>query len=146
MNDKSPERPKIGIGVIIINDDNRILIGKRKGSHAQCYSIPGGHLELGETFEKAAIKEIREETSLELVNPKVFSVTNNLNTYRTENKHYISICLIATEYSGNPKIMEPNKCESWQWCDPENLPLPHFDASFQAVQCYLQNKFYIKNQ
>lgn len=44
------ELPRIGIGVIILNKDGKILVGKRKGSHAQFYSIPGGHLEVGETF------------------------------------------------------------------------------------------------
>ncbi|HJO94453.1 MAG TPA: NUDIX hydrolase [Victivallales bacterium] len=139
------ERPKLGIGVIIVNSDNKILIGKRKGSHAQYYSIPGGHLELGETFEEAAIKEIKEETSLKLINPKVISVINDLETYRSEGKHYISICMLATEYRGTPKVMEPDKCEGWQWCDPNKLPTPHFEASRQTIQCYLQNKFYLSN-
>ncbi len=52
--------PKVGIGVIIIRNDGKILIGKRKGSHAPYWSIPGGHLDLGESFEQAAIREIYE--------------------------------------------------------------------------------------
>ena len=47
-------RPKVGVGVIIVNDAGKILVGKRKGSFAEFYSIPGGHLEMGETFEEAA--------------------------------------------------------------------------------------------
>ena len=77
MNKKNIKRPNIGIGVII-NNDGRILVGKRKGSHAQYYSIPGGHLEMEERFEEAAIKEIKEETNLTIKNPKVFAVTNNI--------------------------------------------------------------------
>ena len=138
-------RPNIGIGVIILNKNGEILVGKRQGSHAQYYSIPGGHLELGETFEYAAIKEIKEETSLELTNPKVICVTNNLETYKKEGKHYISICLLATEYRGEPKTMEPEKCESWQWVNPNHLPMPHFDASKLAVKCYLEKKSTHKN-
>ena len=42
------------------------MVGKRKGSHAQKYSIPGGSLGLGETFEKGAIREIKEETNLDI--------------------------------------------------------------------------------
>ena len=38
--------PKVGLGVIIINDKGKVLIGKRVGAHAQKYSIPGGHLDL----------------------------------------------------------------------------------------------------
>ncbi|XOU94955.1 MAG: nucleotide triphosphate diphosphatase NUDT15 [Candidatus Kerfeldbacteria bacterium] len=138
--------PKVGIGVIIVNKDGDILVGKRKGSLAQFYSIPGGHLDLGETFEQAAVREIKEETGLDIKNPDVIAVTNNLETYHKEGKHYISIALMVKEFSGELKIMEPEKCEKWLWIDPKELPLPHFDASRMSVECYLKNKYYIKNK
>jgi len=50
-------RPKIGVGVILARD-GKILLMKRKGKHSPTFSIPGGHLEEGETFEAAAIREI----------------------------------------------------------------------------------------
>ena len=143
MNKENIERPKIGIGVLIINNDGEILVGKRKGSHAQYYSIPGGHLEMGESFEEAAAKEIKEETNLTIENPKVFAVTNNLKTYSEEGKHYVSICLHVTEFTGELINMEPEKCEGWQWVFPDRLPKPHFEASEKAVKCYLENKFYM---
>jgi mutator protein MutT len=138
------ERPKIGIGVIILNKNGQILIGKRKGSHAPYYSIPGGHLELGETFEEAAIKEIREETGMKIKNPKVLCVTNNLETYKNEGKHYISITLLAKQFEGEPRIMEPEKCEEWLWSEVGKLPQPHFEASTNAVKCFLEKKFYLR--
>ena len=48
------------------------------------------------------------------------------------------------EFSEEPKIMEPQKCEAWLWCDPKNLPEPHFDASKQGVDCWLEGVFYKK--
>lgn len=135
-------RPRVGVGVIIINDKGQVLIGKRQGSHAPYFSIPGGHLEAGETFEHAAIKEIKEETDLDIVDPQVICITNNLRTYKLEGKHYISIILLAKKYSGELKIMEPEKCESWQWVNPKELPQPHFDASEQGIKCFLEGKFY----
>jgi len=136
------ERPKVGIGVILVNDEGRVLIGKRKGSHAQKYSIPGGHLDLGETFEACAIREIKEETDLDIKNPHVIAVTNNLETYREEGKHYISVVLFADQYAGDLKLMEPEKCEEWLWADPKHLPQPHFDASRLGIECYLRGSFY----
>ncbi len=135
------DRPKVGIGVVIVNAAGKILVGKRRGSHAQYYSIPGGHLELGETFEEAAVKEIKEETGLEIIEPKVFCVTNNLRTYQEEGKHYISVCLFATKYNGEPVNLEPEKCNGWSWVDPLKLPQPHFDASENAIRCYLEKSF-----
>lgn len=140
------ERPGVGIGVIIQNAKGEILVGKRKGSHSPYYSIPGGHLELGETFEEAAIKEVKEETGLTLFHPKVIGVTNNLRTYAMENKHYVSVILLATDFEGEARVMEPNKCESWFWSLPSDIPKPHFDASEFAVECWMNNQFYIPGQ
>jgi len=134
--------PRVGLGVIIVNKDGKILIGRRRGSHAQKFSIPGGHLELGETFEAGAIREIREETNLTIENPVVIAVTNNLETFREEGKHYISIVLLATRYSGELKNREPEKCEGFSWIDPNQLPEPHFDASRLAVACFLKKSVY----
>jgi 8-oxo-dGTP diphosphatase len=135
------ERPKVGIGVVIVNEEGKVLVGRRRGSHAQYYSIPGGHLELGESFEEAAVKEVREETGLEIAEPRVFCVTNNLETFREEGKHYISVCLLVTSYEGEPLNLEPEKCHGWSWVDPHSLPQPHFDASRNAVRCYLDRTF-----
>ncbi len=140
------ERPKVGIGVIIKNPEGQILIGKRKGSHSPYYSIPGGHLEMGETFEQAAIKEVQEETGLIISSPRVICITSNLDTYQTEGKHYISVTLIADKFEGVPVVLGPDKCESWQWVDPKVLPQPHFDASTFAIECYLKETFYIPDQ
>ncbi|MCF3098376.1 NUDIX domain-containing protein, partial [Aeromonas australiensis] len=41
--------PRVGVGVILTNAQGQVLLGKRKGSHAPYWSIPGGHLELGES-------------------------------------------------------------------------------------------------
>lgn len=137
MNNLQNERPLVGIGVILVNSEEKILVGKRKGSHAPHYSIPGGHLEAGETFEACAEKEIREETGLIIRNPHVICVTNNLRTFREEGKHYISVTMLVREFAGTPELLEPDKCEGWFWVDPHNLPQPHFDASEGAVSCFL---------
>ena len=80
INEPSCPRPHVGIGVILVNPDGHILIGKREGSHAPYWSIPGGYLEAGESFEAAAIREVKEETGLDIANPTVLCVTYNLRT------------------------------------------------------------------
>ncbi len=139
------DHPYVGIGIIIQNKEGKILVGKRKNSLSPYYSIPGGHLELGETFETTAIREAKEETGLVLKNPKVFCVTNNLETYRESGKHFISVNLFCDTYEGEPSLMEPEKCEGWEWVSPKELPTPHFDASRYAVDCYLKEAFYIED-
>ncbi len=135
--------PGVGLGVVIVNEDGNILVGKRKGSHAALkYSIPGGKLGLGETFEAGVVREIKEETNLDIFDPKVIAVSNNLETFKEEKKHYVSVILLVKKFSGELKLMEPAKCEEWIWVDPKELPQPHFDASLLAVKCYLSRSFY----
>ena len=69
-----------GVGVIIVNPQGEILLGKRCGPHAPFWSIPGGHLEAGETFEQCAQREIAEETGLLIDPPRFVGVSNNLQT------------------------------------------------------------------
>ncbi|MFZ6036191.1 MAG: nucleotide triphosphate diphosphatase NUDT15 [Patescibacteria group bacterium] len=136
-------RPRVGLGVIIVNAEGNILVGKRIGSHAPYYSIPGGHLDMGETFEQAAIREVREETGMDISQPRVIAITNNLETYRESGLHYISVVLQAGSHRGEPVIREPEKCSEWRWVDPRQLPQPHFDASRMGVACFLKKAFYL---
>jgi len=136
------EKPGVGVGVIIEDSQGNILIGKRIGSHAPNWSIPGGWLKPGESFEDGSRRELEEEHGLLIKKSKIIAVTNNLETFRRDGIHNISIILLAEEYEGEPKILEANKCAEIRWCDPNNLPQPHFDASRLAIQCYLNGTFY----
>jgi len=87
---------RVGTSVILINENNEILIGKRKGSHgAGMYSIPGGHLEFGETYDEGCSRELIEEVGVafqvnmrNLVSLKtlLLKMENLLNI-----QHYISL-------------------------------------------------------
>ena len=118
------ERPKVGVGAIIMKD-NKVLLGKRKNAHGEgSWSFPGGHLEFGETPEECAERETLEETGLILNNLKRSVFTNDI--FKTENKHYITIYVLAGIESGEPEIKEPNKCEKWEWFEWDKLPSPLF--------------------
>jgi 8-oxo-dGTP diphosphatase len=114
--------PRVGIGVLIFNAQNELLLGQRQNSHgAHTWSPPGGHLEFGESFEACAIREVTEETSLRIENPLVIGVTNDI--FQADNKHYVSIFLRAA-YSETQTIInnEPDKTTGWEWFDPGRLP------------------------
>jgi 8-oxo-dGTP diphosphatase len=102
-------RPKVGIGVIIIKD-NKILLGKRRNAHGEgswCY--PGGHLEFGESWEECSRREVREEVGIEIKNLCFGTITNDI--FKNEHKHYITISMISDFESGEVTLMEPNKCD-----------------------------------
>ena len=116
--------PRIGVGVIVIRN-NLILLGRRKGTHgAGTWAPPGGHLEFGESTEDCAKREALEETGLVLDNVSQGPFTNDI--FIAEQKHYVTLFMISNCPIGEPKVLEPDKCEGWDWFDWANLPTPLF--------------------
>lgn len=66
MSRKYPQYPIIGVGGIIFQDDQVLLIKRGKEPALGEWSIPGGVVRVGETLKEAVIREIREETNLEV--------------------------------------------------------------------------------
>lgn len=114
---------QVGVGLYIFNDKNQLLLGLRKSSHDNgSWCPPGGHMEFGETIEEAAVRESKEETGLIISTNDVWveGVTNDF--YPESDKHYITLHLFCKKYQGQPEIVEPDKCEVWQWFDTDKLP------------------------
>ncbi len=137
MHDKE-QRPLTGIGVMIFKE-GKLLLGKRKGSHAAGeYCFPGGYLEHNESFEGCARREALEEAGVEIENVR-FIVLTHMKDY---GKHHVQVGLVADWKAGEPEIREPEKCEGWGWYDIEHLPEPIFHASRQLVEAYTSGKYY----
>jgi 8-oxo-dGTP diphosphatase len=114
------ERPKVGVGVFVMKD-GKFLIGKRKGALASgSWGLPGGHLEFGESLEECSRREVLEETGVSIKNIKRATFTNDI--FAQENKHYITIFMIAEYDFGDVQTCEPEKCEGWQWCSWGEIP------------------------
>jgi mutator protein MutT len=61
----APDRPIVGVGVILLDENDRLLVIQRAHPPgAGKWSIPGGKVELGESLETAALRELQEETGL----------------------------------------------------------------------------------
>lgn len=119
-----PERPKVGIASIVIKD-NKVLMGIRKNALGEgTWHFPGGHLEYGESWEECASRETMEEANISIKNSKFLTITNDVFT--KESKHYVTIFIKSDYASGELKVMEPEKCEKWEWFDTKSLPAPVF--------------------
>ncbi|KKP69302.1 hypothetical protein A2X44_04090 [candidate division CPR3 bacterium GWF2_35_18] len=137
---------KVGVGVMIFNKEQKVLLGKRLGKHGDGeYAFPGGKVEVGETFVETAIRETKEETNLDLKDPKVIAFSNNLFIERYENQ-WVTIYLQVHNYEGKLINVEPDKCLEWNWYDLKNLPKPLFVATRLGIECYLNNKFYSESK
>lgn len=117
-------KPRIGVGVVVVKQ-GKLLLGKRKNAHGSSTWAPsGGHLEFGETIEQCAIRELAEETGLKPASMKLGPWTENM----IQGKHYITIFTFVHLFEGEAKLLEPDKCEGWQWFDCDHLPEPLFPS------------------
>jgi 8-oxo-dGTP diphosphatase len=115
---------RVGIGVFVLKD-GKFLMQQRQGSHgAGTWSLPGGHLEFGESFEDTARREVKEEADIEITNVRFGAVTNDV--FRDENKHYVTIWVLSDWQSGEIKNREPEKCTAQAWHTLDDLPAPLF--------------------
>lgn len=137
----------MGIGVMILKD-GKVLLGKRhedpeKASSALrgagTWTMPGGKLHFGETFEEGAKRETKEETGIKLNKVDVICMNNDV----VEDAHFVTIGLFSDDFKGEPKVMEPDTITEWKWFSLDDLPKPLYFPSAKVLENYRQKKFYL---
>ena len=134
---------KVGIGVMIL-DEGRVLLGHRAVNkkdtggiyETDCWTLPGGKQEYGETIFEGAKRETKEETNLDIDKLELFSAVDDIQPDR----HYITLQIIAKEFSGELKTMEPTKEDEWQWFPLNDLPDNLYSPSEKFIKAYLKSK------
>lgn len=132
MNLESPQsekplaknRPFIGVGVLLWKGDC-LLLGERIAANGvHDWQFPGGHLEAGENVLECAAREVLEETGLSIGFAEHAGFSNEL--FLAGQREYITLYITAAHLSGEPEVIEPDKCLSWQWFPYDQLPAPLF--------------------
>ena len=122
------------MGVLVMRR-GRVLLGRRRGSHGVGdYAAPGGHIEFGESFEQAARREVREETGLEITELRLLSVGNYIFKRDDGERHYIDVDFVCEAPAGEAQLMEPEKCDGWDWYDLDDLPRPLFIVTRRMIE------------
>jgi 8-oxo-dGTP diphosphatase len=94
-----PERPVVSVGAVVVNGDRVLLIKRGQPPLQGQWSLPGGVVEIGETLREAVVREVREETGLEVEAGAVIEVLDRVQRAddgRVE-YHYVIIdyrCLV----------------------------------------------------
>ena len=145
LRQKLGSRPIImaGAGVILLNDKNEILLGRRTDNGYWDY--PAGSMELGESFEECARREVREETGLLCGKLEYFmdmSGEDSFYEYPNGDKVYLAgILFICRDFTGNMKVQKEEAYEQkfFPIDDlPKNIPLLKIKVRiFENVRKYL---------
>lgn len=108
---------------ILYDKEKGILFEKRTDNGMWC--VPGGAIELGESLEQALAREVKEETSLEIANPKLFDVNANVHMiYPNQDEvYYTDVVYEVNDYTGELKYEEESSELKWFKIDelPENI-------------------------
>lgn len=89
----------------IVIKDNSILVMKREKFGSTYYTLIGGHVEMGESVEKALLREIHEETMVRVSNPVLTFIESTEAPYGTQ---YVYVC----EYVSGVPMLHPDSDES----------------------------------
>lgn len=123
---------RVGVAVFVWRDGKFLMI-KRLNSHGHnTWTVPGGHVDFGETFAQTAVRETLEETGMHIDNVRFFALTED--AFPDHNKQYITIWVESDWVSGEPEITEPKKCVEHQWRDFLNLPSPLFEPGWTNLR------------
>ncbi|MBQ8159764.1 MAG: 8-oxo-dGTP diphosphatase [Clostridia bacterium] len=90
----------------LVRDGDRILLQNRVKQDWQGYTLPGGHVEEGESFVDAVIREVREETGLKICHPRLAGVKQFPTDVPSGKGRYIVFLFVADEFSGDLQSSE----------------------------------------
>ena len=135
---------RIGVGVIVLNSENKIFVGKRKDNPVNKWQMPQGGVDKNEIFLDAMKRELQEETSIK--NIKVlkeldkwleYELPKNLlgiiwkGKYRGQKQKWFIVRFIGQETEINLQTKNPEFIE-WKWIKIDELPdvVVHFKKNF----------------
>ncbi len=102
------------------------------------YGLPSGHLEEGEAPAAAAIRETAEEIGINLKPEDLkFAVVMHRKAANEADREYIDFFFTAENWPGEPRLMEPDKCDEVGWFPLDNLPekiIPYVKDAILAAQ------------
>ena len=98
----------------LIKDGSRVLLQNRVKKDWQGYTLPGGHVEKGESFVEAVIREMQEETGLTIQRPKLVGIKQ----FPIDSGRYIVLLFEATQFTGEVVSSEEGEME---WIERKDL-------------------------
>ena len=144
------ENNKIGVGFgVMLLKENKLLLGQRHSDPSKAdselhgegtWTMPGGKMQFGESFEECGARELKEETGIDGKNFQVISIAND----KVPDAHFITIGLLCNDFDGDARVLEPDEITKWEWFPLDKLPFPLFFPSKNIIDNYLAGKVYQK--
>lgn len=107
---------------LMLRRGDEVLLARRcnTGYEDGKYGVPAGHVERGETFTEALIREVSEEVGL-CLDPESIRVAHIMHR-KSYGSERIDTFFVAERWEGEAKNMEPHKCDDLAWFSVDDLP------------------------
>ena len=135
MSREYPDRPFVGVGVVVWRGDEVLLIQRGKPPRLGAWSLPGGAQELGETVRETAVREVCEEPNIEIEVTRLIDVVDGIT--RDEDgrvrMHYTLVDFAAEWRAGEPGA--GSDAMGAQWIHPDDLgPLRLWKETLRIIE------------
>jgi ADP-ribose pyrophosphatase len=138
-----PEKPLVGVGVLIRDGDRYLLIRRAADPDKGLWSIPGGMVEIGERTHDAAVREANEETSLDVEVVEVLDVVDKI--IRDEDRrikyHFVIVDYLAELRGGELKASSDALDARWV----EAAEFPEYELSPTFIELLRRINLYPEN-
>ncbi len=124
--------PGIGVGFVVLRGGKVLLCRRLKAPEAGFWSIPGGKVDFMEKAEDAARRETEEETGLTIGKIRLLGVDEHI--FPKDRQHWFSLLYATEDFSGEPRIVEPEKHDGLEWFAIDALPDPVSEFARTAVR------------
>ncbi|MGL4811933.1 MAG: NUDIX hydrolase [Beijerinckiaceae bacterium] len=126
-------RPTLAVSLAVFRDGKVLLATRTKPPLNGVWSLPGGHVEPGETLEQAAVREVREEVGVESA---IISFNRHVEVIRTNDDgtvrhHYVIASFVGRWIAG--EATPGPEAGAVMWADPFDLALPVTTPDLAAV-------------
>jgi ADP-ribose pyrophosphatase YjhB (NUDIX family) len=128
----------VGAGMLVVDGNHRLLLLER--TDVDCWGLPGGAVELGESVEKAARRETREETGLEIGEISLFGVFSGPRYHfiypNGDEVYNISIVYLCRDWTGGIRLN--NEHRGWAWFTATDIPKNTCPPIRSIVERYIE--------
>jgi 8-oxo-dGTP diphosphatase len=127
----------IGVGAIVFDDEGRVFLAQRGPSawnERGTWEFPGGKVSFGEKLVEAVTREFAEEYGMKIEVTELLGVNDHI--LAVENEHWVSPTYLARHISGEPRILEPEKCTAIGWFALSELPEPLSQVTQDDLKMY----------
>lgn len=130
---------QVGVKVLLVNQEGKVLVLCRKEQYGNVadtdrWDIPGGRIEVGATLMDNLVREVKEETRLDLITAPVLLAAQDI---LKDDRHVVRLTYLAGT-AGEP-VLNPEEHTEYRWVPKEEVAeLPNLDRYIRELLQHLE--------